>query len=60
MKLIEKSENIVYELSKDDLDQAVRAFIGLGSEYRLEALDIHEGNTITAATAMLARDIDTP
>jgi N-acetylmuramic acid 6-phosphate (MurNAc-6-P) etherase len=60
MKLVERSENLVYELTKEELERAIRTFIGLGSDYRLEALDIHHGNDQTAATAMLARDIDTP
>ena len=32
MKLIEKTENLVYELSQDETERAIRAFIGLTGE----------------------------
>ena len=60
MKLIERSENLVYELSQDEAARAIRTFIGLTSEYRLEALEIHEGNESAYAHVILARDIETP
>jgi hypothetical protein len=60
MKLIEKTENLVYELSQDETERAIRAFIGLTGEYRLEALDIREGNPASYAQVILARDIETP
>ena len=60
MKLIERSENLVYELTQDETGRAIRAFIGLPAEYRLEALELHEGNESAYAHVILARDIETP
>jgi len=60
MKIIERSLNMVYELSKADVEAAIFKSIGLGNDYRLEAIEIHENNDESYAHVMIARDMTEP
>lgn len=60
MKIIERSLNMVYELSKADVEAAIFKSIGLGNDYRLEHMDVFEGNDEAYAHVMIARDMTEP
>lgn len=60
MKLLERTENLVYEFTQRELQAALIRTLGLSPEYRLEAIEIRENQPEAYAHVIIARNIDTP